>query len=88
MDSEYVPYESLPTFGAVAQTSLSIGEDLYLAVLSDLTNTLDIYEVLPSEVSRTLFCNWICIWIFIYKDLLNFFIGLSGLPLAAEDPSM
>nr|APA05127.1 polephole-like protein [Penaeus vannamei] len=49
MDSEYVPYESLPTFGAVAQTSLSIGEDLYLAVLSDLTNTLDIYEVLPSE---------------------------------------
>ncbi|XP_063609338.1 uncharacterized protein LOC134783408 [Penaeus indicus] len=49
LDSGYVPFESLPTFGAIAQTSISIGDDLYLAVLSDFTNTLDVYELLPSE---------------------------------------
>ncbi|XP_047476928.1 uncharacterized protein LOC125030725 [Penaeus chinensis] len=49
IDSGYVPFESLATFGAIAQASIYIGDDLYLAVLSDFTNTLDVYELLPSD---------------------------------------
>lgn len=49
--SGYLPHESLPTYGAVAQIPLYIGDDIYLAILSDFTDTLDIYELVPAEVS-------------------------------------
>lgn len=50
-ETGYRPYQSLPSYGVVAQESLSIGDDLYLLLLSDFTHTLDVYENRPSEVS-------------------------------------
>ncbi|XP_042894169.1 uncharacterized protein LOC122267999 [Penaeus japonicus] len=50
--SGYLPHESLPTYGAVAQIPLYIGDDIYLAILSDFTDTLDIYELVPAEGFR------------------------------------
>ncbi|XP_042857978.1 uncharacterized protein LOC122244196 [Penaeus japonicus] len=51
-ETGYRPYQSLPSYGVVAQESLSIGDDLYLLLLSDFTHTLDVYENRPSEGFR------------------------------------
>ncbi|XP_063614576.1 uncharacterized protein LOC134787698 [Penaeus indicus] len=49
--SKFKPYESLASYGVVAQEEMRIGDDLYLLLLSEQTRTLDVYEYIFSEVS-------------------------------------
>lgn len=51
--SKFKPYESLASYGVVAQEQMRIGDDLYLLLLSEHTRTLDVYEYIFSEVSKT-----------------------------------
>ncbi|XP_063609339.1 uncharacterized protein LOC134783409 [Penaeus indicus] len=50
--SGYQPYQRLPSYGVVAQESIYIGDDLYLLLLSEFTQTLDVYENSPTEGFR------------------------------------
>ncbi|XP_047476972.1 uncharacterized protein LOC125030755 [Penaeus chinensis] len=48
----YRPYQRLLSYGVVAQESIYIGDDLYLLLLSELSQTLDVYENSPNEGFR------------------------------------
>ncbi|ROT80194.1 polehole-like protein [Penaeus vannamei] len=50
--SKFKPYESLASYGVVAQEQMRIGDDLYLLLLSEHTRTLDVYEYIFSEGFR------------------------------------
>ncbi|ROT83230.1 polehole-like protein [Penaeus vannamei] len=50
--SGYRPYQRLPSYGVVAQESVYIGFDLYLLLLSESSQTLDVYDHSPTEGFR------------------------------------
>ncbi|XP_037779779.1 uncharacterized protein LOC119576256 [Penaeus monodon] len=50
--SKFKPYESLASYGVIAQEEMRIGDDLYLLLLSEQTRTLDVYEYIFSEGFR------------------------------------
>ncbi|KAK8727561.1 hypothetical protein OTU49_009624 [Cherax quadricarinatus] len=45
----FAEFESLDTFGVVDQATLTVGESLYLLLLSQVEERLDVYEYFPLE---------------------------------------
>lgn len=45
-------FETLDSFGVVDQATLTVGYSLYLLLLSEVEEKLDVYEYYPLEVSK------------------------------------
>lgn len=48
-DGQYLGYQSLASLGVVAQSYVTVGSDTFLLLLSEVTGTLDVYELVPYE---------------------------------------